>query len=55
LARNWFSRSRLSRLFASKAGLGAAVADRYTRRFATALAALDGDQSKSSMAMWRAK
>ena len=37
--------------FASKAELGAAVADRYTRRFATALAALDRDQSKSSMAM----
>ena len=37
--------------FATKAELGAAVAGRYTRRLATALAALDRDQSKSSMAM----
>jgi TetR/AcrR family transcriptional repressor of nem operon len=37
--------------FASKADLGAAVIDRYARRFGTALAALDQEQSTSSMAM----
>ena len=37
--------------FAAKADLGAAVVDRYADRFGTALAAMDEDQSKSSMAL----
>jgi len=37
--------------FASKAELGAAVVNRYAEHFAVALAALDGDQSKSTLEM----
>ena len=37
--------------FASKAGLGAAVVNRYVERFGAALAAIGQDQSKSTMEM----
>jgi len=37
--------------FASKADLGVAVVDRYAARFGAALASMDQDQSRSSMAM----